>query len=145
MKAIIQRVKEAAVTVEGQEVSRIDKGILTFLGIAKGDTEEHVTKMIRKICELRIFEDDAGKMNLSLQDIGGQHLLVSQFTLVGDCNAGRRPSFTQAERPEVARQLYDSALAASRTLGVRTAGGVFQANMSVSLVNDGPVTFIIEK
>ncbi|MCM2280043.1 MAG: D-aminoacyl-tRNA deacylase [Oligoflexia bacterium] len=143
MKAVIQRVREASITVDEKEVSRIGKGILTLLGIEKGDTEEQATKLIRKICDLRIFEDGAGKMNLSLRDIAGAHLIVSQFTLAGDCSAGRRPSFTGAERPELARALYETALSVSRQTGVDTAAGIFQVDMKVSLVNDGPVTFIL--
>lgn len=144
MKAVIQRVKHGEVAVDGRVVSKIGPGILTLLGVESGDTEAVLGKMIQKICELRIFEDDAGKMNRSLLDTGGEHLIVSQFTLAGDCSSGRRPSFTGAEKPERARELYERALAISTGLGVRTAGGVFQADMKVSLLNDGPVTFILE-
>ena len=144
MKAVIQRVKEASVQVDGVEVSRIERGILTLLGVAKGDDETQLGKLIAKICDLRIFEDDAGKMNLSLKDVGGAHLIVSQFTLLGDCSAGRRPSFIGAEAPERARELYERALILSREQGLTTAGGVFQADMKVSLINDGPVTFVLE-
>lgn len=144
MRAVIQRVKEAAVNVDGQEVSRIGPGILTLLGIARGDDEAKLAKLISKICELRIFSDDQGKMNLSLKDSGGSHLLVSQFTLLGDCSTGRRPSFTGAEAPERARQLYEMALSLSQQQGIKTAGGIFQADMKVSLVNDGPVTFVLD-
>lgn len=144
MRAVIQRVKNAQVVVDGNVVSRIDRGILTLLGIAKGDHEATLAKLIQKICELRIFEDNAGKMNLSLQEVGGQHLIVSQFTLVGDCSSGRRPSFSSAESPAVAEALYQRALSLSEELGVKTCGGVFRANMEVSLANDGPVTFVVE-
>lgn len=144
MKAVIQRVEKASVTVDGVEVSRIERGLLTLLGVAKGDDEARLVKLISKICDLRIFEDDAGKMNLSLKDVGGSHLIVSQFTLLGDCSAGRRPSFVSAEAPERARELYERALVLSREQGVTTVGGVFQADMKVSLVNDGPVTFVLE-
>ena len=144
MKAVIQRVKEASVTVDGREVARIDHGILTLLGIAKGDDEGKLTRLISKICELRIFEDDQGKMNRSVKEVGGSHLLVSQFTLLGDCSAGRRPSFIHAEAPDRAKQLYEAALSLSKNQGVPTQGGVFQADMKVALVNDGPVTFVLD-
>jgi D-tyrosyl-tRNA(Tyr) deacylase len=144
MKAVIQRVQNGEVKVGGESVSKIGQGILTLLGVEIGDTEPTLRKMVQKICELRIFEDEAGKMNRSLVDIGGEHLIVSQFTLAGDCSSGRRPSFTGAEKPERAKELYERALAISRELGVRTSGGIFQADMKVSLLNDGPVTFILE-
>jgi D-tyrosyl-tRNA(Tyr) deacylase len=144
MKAVIQRVSEAQVVVDGRKVSRIDRGILTLLGVMSGDDEARARKLIQKIVELRIFEDEAGKMNRSLADVGGAHLIVSQFTIAGDCSAGRRPSFTGAEKPERAKALYEHALAVSRELGVTSEGGVFQADMKVSLINDGPVTFILE-
>src|SRR4051812_4604940 len=144
MKAVIQRVAQAEVSVSGSVVSRIGPGILTLLGVVKGDTAEKAEKLVRKIVELRIFEDKAGKMNRSLLDSGGAHLIVSQFTLAGDTSSGRRPSFVNAENPELARRLYETALERSRDFGVPTLGGVFQANMRVELVNDGPVTFILE-
>lgn len=144
MKAVIQRVKNASVTVDGVEVSNIGPGILTLLGIAIGDDEAKLQKLIQKIAQLRIFEDSEGKMNLSLLDTQGSHLIVSQFTLLGDCTQGRRPSFIRAEQPEIAKALYEKALLLSREAGLETAGGVFQADMNVSLVNDGPVTFVIE-
>ena len=144
MKAVIQRVKNAEVIVDGTSVAQINRGILTLLGIARGDTETETQKLIKKICELRIFEDETGKMNLSLLDIHGEHLIVSQFTLAADCNTGRRPSFTIAERPEQAQLLYGRAVALSRELGISTASGIFQANMQISLINDGPATFVLE-
>ena len=144
MKAVIQRVTKAEVRVEGQVVSTIGAGIVTLLGFCAGDTELALEKLMAKISDLRIFSDSAGKMNLSLKDIKGEHLIVSQFTLLGDCSAGRRPSFTAAEKPDRARMLYDQALAISNALGVPTKGGRFQADMQVELVNDGPVTFILE-
>jgi D-tyrosyl-tRNA(Tyr) deacylase len=144
MKAVIQRVKHAGVVVDGREVSRIGAGILTLLGIAKGDTEAQLSKLIAKICDLRIFEDAQGKMNLSLKEVNGAHLIVSQFTLLGDCSTGRRPSFTNAESPDRAKILYEEALKLSHAHGVQTMGGVFQADMKVDLLNDGPVTFILE-
>lgn len=144
MKAVIQRVLQAEVLVNGELISKIDRGILTFLGVARGDTEEQAQKLIKKIVELRIFEDDEGKMNRSLQDVQGSHLIVSQFTLAGDTTAGRRPSFVNAERPELAQPLYDAAVRFSGNLNVPTQTGVFQADMKISLVNDGPVTLILE-
>lgn len=144
MRAVIQRVKQAAVTVDGREVSRIERGILTLLGVAKGDDEARLAKLVAKICDLRIFEDEAGKMNLSLKDVGGAHLIVSQFTLLGDCSAGRRPSFVNAEAPDRAKALYEKALELSAAQGVATSGGVFQADMKVSLINDGPVTLVLD-
>ncbi|MGZ3689070.1 MAG: D-aminoacyl-tRNA deacylase [Bdellovibrionota bacterium] len=144
MKAVIQRVLEAQVVVEGQVVSRIGPGLLTLLGVQKGDTLETLQKMIAKILDLRIFADEAGKMNLSLKETGGAHLVVSQFTLAADCSAGRRPSFISAENPAAAKALYERALELSQASGVPTQGGVFQADMKVSLVNDGPVTFTLE-
>lgn len=143
MKAVIQRVSEAQVDVGGDTVSRIGYGILTLLGIEKGDTEEQLTKLISKIVELRIFPDAEGKMNRSLKEVNGEHLIVSQFTLAADCSKGRRPAFTTAERPDIAREMYEKAIVMSGTLGVPTRGGVFQADMKVTLVNDGPVTFVL--
>ncbi|MBI2605428.1 MAG: D-tyrosyl-tRNA(Tyr) deacylase [Deltaproteobacteria bacterium] len=144
MKAVIQRVSSASVTVNGREISRIGRGILTLLGVAKGDSEESLQKLVAKICDLRIFEDAEGKMNLSLKDAGGEHLIVSQFTLLGDCGKGRRPSFAGAEAPDRAKALYEKAIAISAALGVPTKGGTFQAHMDVELTNDGPVTLILE-
>jgi D-tyrosyl-tRNA(Tyr) deacylase len=144
MRAVIQRVKQSAVEVDGQTVSVIGPGILTLLGVQVGDDETKLQKLMQKIIEFRIFEDEAGKMNRSLLDIQGEHLIVSQFTLAADCSSGRRPSFTTAEKPERARELYERALAVSAELGVKTHGGKFQTDMKVSLVNDGPVTFVLE-
>ena len=144
MRAVIQRVLEAEVVVDGKSVSKIGPGIFTLLGIQAGDDEAKLRKLVQKICELRIFSDSAGKMNLSLLDQKGEHLIVSQFTLAADCSSGRRPSFTTAEKPERANELYEQALAWSASLGVPTVGGVFQADMKISLINDGPVTFVID-
>ena len=143
MKALIQRVKSARVTVDGKVVGSIGPGILTFLGVAVGDTEKELEWTVSKILKLRIFEDDQGKMNLSLADKGAEHLIVSQFTLCGDTSKGNRPSFIGAAPPDVAKPLYEKALALSSAAGVRTAGGQFQAHMEVELINDGPVTFIL--
>jgi len=143
MKAVIQRVSRAHVMVDGKKVSEIQKGILTLLGIEQGDQNEQMQKLIQKICELRIFEDENGKMNLSLKDVQGEHLIVSQFTLCAGTKSGRRPSFTSAEKPELAKDMYERSIELSRSLGVRTQGGQFQADMKVELVNDGPVTLIL--
>ena len=144
MKAIIQRVSKASVLVEGKIISEIGPGILTLLGVGHTDTERDVDWLIRKIVALRIFEDQTGKMNRSLVDAGGAHLIVSQFTLWGNTLKGNRPSFIEAAKPDVAKPLYEKALDVSRNLGVSTWGGQFQASMQVSLINDGPVTFTLE-
>lgn len=144
MKAVIQRVTEAKVEVESKTVSQIGVGLLTLLAIESGDTDEHLIKLIDRILHLRVFEDDMGKMNRSLIDIAGQHLIVSQFTLAADCTSGRRPSFGNAAPLEVAVRMYQKAIDVSRNLGVMTFGGQFRAEMKVSLVNQGPATFILE-
>jgi len=143
MKAVIQRVTSASVTVNNEKVSQINRGIVSLLGICKNDTQEKAIKMIDKICNLRIFPDENDKMNLSLKDISGEHLVVSNFTVSADCSHGRRPSFTSAEHPEAAIKLYEIAVQHSKTLGVSTQGGVFQADMNVSIENQGPVTFVL--
>jgi len=144
MRALIQRVKWAKVAVDGVTVGEIGPGILTFLGVSATDTEKEVEWTMKKILKLRVFEDEDGKMNLSLLDRKLDHLVVSQFTLYGDPSQGNRPSFIQAARPEQAKKLYERALEVSRGGGVRTEGGRFQAHMEVSLLNDGPVTLLIE-
>ncbi|MFL5815339.1 MAG: D-aminoacyl-tRNA deacylase [Bdellovibrionia bacterium] len=144
MRAVIQRVSKAEVRVNGELVSEINAGILTLLGVAKNDSEAQMRKLIQKIVELRIFEDENGKMNLSLRDIGGSHLIVSQFTLAGDTSSGKRPSFVNAERPEIAKTVYEKALQYSSELGIPTTGGIFQADMKINLINDGPVTFVLD-
>lgn len=144
MRAVIQRVLSAQVDVEGKTVGRIERGILTLLGIRQGDTEKELEWLLGKIARLRVFEDEQGKMNRSLQDVGGSHLIVSQFTLYGDAAKGNRPSFVDAARPEAARPLYERAIELSRALGLNTEGGQFQADMKVTLVNDGPVTLVLE-
>ncbi|WP_413292741.1 D-aminoacyl-tRNA deacylase [Bdellovibrio sp. HCB185ZH] len=144
MKAVVQRVLSASVTVDGNKISSIGPGFLTLLGVAKGDTETQLHKLITKIAALRVFPDAEGKMNLSLKDIGGEHLLVSQFTLLGDASKGNRPSFIGAEVPALAEPLYNKALELSRLAGLPTQGGVFGADMKIDLINDGPVTLILE-
>ena len=144
MKIVLQRVKEARVEVGDQTVGRSGRGLCLLVGIEKGDTEEDARLLARKAVELRIFPDEAGKMNLSLTDIGGEVLAVSQFTLAGSVRKGRRPSFDGAEDPARAEALFTHFVDSVRGLGVRVETGVFQARMAVHIVNDGPVTFILE-
>jgi D-tyrosyl-tRNA(Tyr) deacylase len=144
MRAVVQRVTYAKVEVDGIVVGEIGPGLLVLLGVARDDPPVDADFLASKIAQLRIFNDDAGKMNRSLLDVGGALLAVSQFTLYGDCRKGRRPSFDQAAPPELARELYQRFVEASRALGVRVETGVFQAHMAVSLLNDGPVTLIVE-
>jgi D-tyrosyl-tRNA(Tyr) deacylase len=144
MKAVIQRVSRASVTIAGREHSRIGLGILVLLGVEKGDAGGDAAALAKKIVELRIFEDEAGKMNRSLADAGGEVLAVSQFTLLGDCRKGRRPSFDAAAPPDEARLLYEKFVEEARALGVPVATGVFQADMEVELINQGPVTFMLD-
>ena len=141
---VLQRVTEASVTVDGAVVGSIGKGIAVLLGVAKGDTEQDADFLANKLVNVRIFEDDAGKMNRSVQEIGGEILVVSQFTLLGDCRKGRRPGFSAAAPPDEADRLYQYFVEQVRRLGVRVATGQFQAMMLVKIYNDGPVTFVIE-
>jgi D-aminoacyl-tRNA deacylase len=144
MRAVIQRVSSARVHIEGKEYSRISAGILVLLGVEKEDTAEDAEMLARRIVELRIFEDEAGKMNRSVVEAGGQILAVSQFTLLGDCRRGRRPSFDPAAPPDIARALYERFVQAVGALGIPVETGVFQAMMDVELTNQGPVTFILD-
>jgi D-tyrosyl-tRNA(Tyr) deacylase len=144
VRAVVQRVASARVEVEGDVRGRIDRGLLVLLGVAQGDTPKEAIWLADKIAGLRVFEDDAGKMNLSLEDVGGSMLVVSQFTLLGDCRKGRRPSFTGAAPPEDADQLYQVFVDRVREQGVPVETGVFQARMQVHLVNDGPVTLLLD-
>jgi len=145
MKCLIQRVNRASVTIDGQLYSNIGNGILALLGVEKGDTSENVLKMAEKVINLRIFEDENGKMNKSLKDINGEILIVSQFTLCGDCKKGTRPSFEKAEKPEIANMLYEEFVTIVKNTKIATSTGKFGAMMDVELVNDGPVTFLLEK
>ena len=144
MRAVVQRVKSASVTVDGERVSEIGAGVLIFLGVAHEDTPTELEYIANKVANLRIFEDAAGKMNCSLLETGGAALVVSQFTLYGDCRKGRRPSFINAARPEVANTLYEEFIAALEKRNVPTQGGTFQAMMDVQLINDGPVTILLD-
>ena len=144
MRAVVQRVKSASVTVDGERVSEIGAGVLIFLGVAHEDTSTELEYIANKIVNLRIFEDAEGKMNCSLLETGGAALVVSQFTLYGDCRKGRRPSFINAARPEVANALYEEFITALEKRNVPTQGGTFQAMMDVQLINDGPVTILLD-
>ena len=147
MRAVVQRVLHAAVTVGDRTVGEIDRGLLAFVGVEQGDGPADVQYVAAKIRELRVFEDPADPsrhVNLSVQDVGGAVLVVSQFTLAGDCRKGRRPSFDRAAPPQVARPLYEDVVRALRSSGITTATGEFQATMQVSLVNDGPVTLLLD-
>lgn len=143
MKLVIQRVKEAAVRVEGQEVAKIGKGLLILMGIEKADEASQAEDLAKKVAALRVFEKSQGKMNLSLQEIQGEVLVISQFTLAADLRKGNRPSFDPAEVPERARELIARFIDLLKTQGVRVQQGRFGARMEVSLVNDGPVTFLL--
>ncbi len=145
MKALIQRVKEASVTIDGELYSKIGHGILIFLGVEKSDTEENSEKLSQKISSLRIFEDENEKMNFSVKDVNGEILVVSQFTLCGDCKKGTRPSFDNAAAPDMANKLYEDFVNNIKEAGIKVKTGKFRAMMDVSLVNDGPVNFMIEK
>jgi len=146
MRAVVQRVSESAVRVAEEEkpVARIAAGLLVLLGVADGDATPQADYLADKIVNLRIFEDQHGKMNLSLLETGGEMLVVSQFTLLGDCRKGRRPSFIGAAQPEIANRLYEYFVDRVRSLGIRVQTGRFGAMMQVALINDGPVTFILE-
>lgn len=145
MKALIQRVKNASVTIENQQYSEIGMGLLVFVGVEKLDEKINAQKLAQKIVNLRIFEDEIGKMNYSLLDVNGEILIVSQFTLCGDCKKGTRPSFDNSAPLDKAVDLYEFFIKSVEELGVKTKTGKFRAMMDVSLVNDGPVTFFVEK
>ena len=144
MKCVIQRVSEASVTIDGSIKGEIKKGFLVLLGITHSDTEKDVKWMVDKITGLRVFEDQDGKMNLSLEEVDGELLIVSQFTLYGDAKKGRRPSFIEAARPEKATPLYENFIELANRKNIKVATGEFGADMKVTLINDGPVTLIID-
>ncbi|MFZ5966032.1 MAG: D-aminoacyl-tRNA deacylase [Bacillota bacterium] len=144
MRAVVQRVTSASVEVDGDIVGKIDRGFLVLLGVEEQDEVKDLEYMVDKTANLRIFEDKDGKMNLSLQDINGQMLVVSQFTLLGDCRRGRRPSFTDAAKPEKANVFYMQFVEKVKALGIHVETGVFQAEMKVTLCNDGPVTMLLD-
>ncbi len=144
MKAVVQRVQSAKVLVDGRIIGKIDKGLLVFLGVARDDNESDLAFLASKIPDLRIFADASEKFNLSLKEVGGEILVVSQFTLYGDCRKGRRPSFTEAADPLLAKDLYERFILRLKEQGIPVQTGEFQATMEVHLINDGPVTLILE-
>ena len=144
MKALIQRVKRASVTIDGELYSKIGTGMLVLLGVEKGDTKDNAEKLAEKLSKLRIYEDENEKMNLSIIDVKGEMLIVSQFTLCGDCKKGTRPSFDRSASPDIANDLYERFVDEIRSFGIKTQTGKFAAMMDVELVNDGPVTFMLE-
>ena len=145
MKLVIQRVKNASVEVEEKVVGKIEKGFLVLIGIKVGDTKEQADYLVKKVCNLRVFTDENDKMNLSLKDVNGEILIVSQFTLYANCKEGNRPSFIEAARPEKANPLYEYFCNKCRENNIHVETGIFGADMKVSLLNDGPVTIIMEK
>lgn len=144
MKLVIQRVANATVKVDGEIIGQIEKGFLVLVGIKQGDTKEQADNLIKKLCNLRVFEDENNKMNLGIKDINGKLLIVSQFTLYADCKKGNRPSFIEAARPEEAEPLYEYFKQGCRNEGIEVQSGKFGADMKVSLLNDGPVTIVLE-
>ena len=144
MRAVIQRVKHSSVTVDGKVLGEIGNGLLVLLGVTHTDTEKEVNWMASKVKDLRIFEDAEGKMNLGLEDIKGELLVISQFTLYGNCIKGRRPGFTDAARPDLAEPLYEKFLEKCRSFGIKTECGEFGADMKVDIKNDGPVTILLD-
>lgn len=145
MRLLIQRVSKASVKVEGECVGKINKGFLAFLGITHGDTKDNVDYLVNKLYNLRVFEDENEKMNLSIKDINGEILIVSQFTLYADTSHGNRPSFINAAKPDKANELYEYFIEKAKQTGLKIEAGIFGADMKVELLNDGPVTILLEK
>ncbi len=145
MKLVVQRVKNASVEVEHKIVGSIEKGYLVLLGVTHTDTKETADYLVKKLCNLRVFEDENGKMNLNIKQVGGSLLIVSQFTLYGDCSEGNRPSFINAAKPEMANELYEYFCDKCLENNIKVERGIFGADMKVSLLNDGPVTIILER
>lgn len=145
MRLVVQRVKNAEVKVDGKITGSIEKGFLVLLGVTHTDTKETADYLVKKLCKLRIFEDENEKMNLGLKDIGGSLLIVSQFTLYADCSEGNRPSFINAAKPDMANELYEYFCEKCKEQDIKVEKGIFGADMKVSLLNDGPVTIILEK
>lgn len=145
MKFVVQRVKNAQVDIEGKTVGKIDKGFMVLIGITHTDTKEVADFLVKKLINLRVFEDENGKMNKSLKDVNGSLLLVSQFTLYADCSSGNRPSFTSAAKPDFANKLYEYIIEECEKQINNVETGIFGADMQVSLINDGPVTIVLEK
>ena len=145
MKLVVQRVKNAKVDVDGKTVGSIEKGFLVLLGVTHTDTKETADYLVKKLCKLRVFEDENGKMNLALKDVAGSLLIVSQFTLYANCLEGNRPSFINAAKPDMANELYEYFCKKCKEQDIKVEKGIFGADMKVSLVNDGPVTIILER
>ena len=144
MRAVVQRVARASVTVGDRVVGRIDRGLVVFIGVAGGDGSADIAYIASKVCDLRVFADEAGRMNRSVIEVGGALLAISQFTLLGDVRRGRRPAFDDAEEPEGARRIYEEVVSAFRARGVPVETGTFGAHMTIEVVNDGPVTVLID-
>ena len=144
MKLVVQRVKNAKVDVDSKTVGKIEKGFLVLLGVTQNDTKNEADYLVKKLCNLRVFEDENGKMNLSIKDVGGEFLIVSQFTLYADCIGGNRPSFINAAKPEIAEPLYQYFCSECENNGIHVEKGIFGADMKVSLLNDGPVTILLD-
>ena len=144
MKALVQRVNFSNLKIEGEIYSKINKGLLVLLGIEKEDTQKDIDYIVKKVTNLRIFEDEKGKMNLSVKDIEGEIMIVSQFTLCADCSGGNRPSFINAQLPDIANKTYEEVIEKIKQLGITVQTGVFGADMKINLENDGPVTIMIE-
>ena len=145
MKLVIQRAKDASVTVDKKVVGKIDKGFVVLFGVKEGDTAEEADYLVKKLINLRVFTDENDKMNLSIKDVGGELLIISQFTLYADCSGGNRPSFVNAAKPDIANELYEYFCSECEKQSIKVEKGIFGAKMEVRLMNDGPVTIVLEK